>query len=168
MSCEDGYPNTDFKLNSIAGGGEVRDNSGQDEQAFNPQRPEVLANNPRSNGAVCFKQHLAQPVVNPMVAPSTVVSGPEEHGVEADSISAMRMCKWTNLNPQPVLRLAQDGLIKIKSSSFSGSAGTLHDFCKFGVWRLCPAAGLTFFQTCTPFVRVEHSSKIMLTSTRSC
>ncbi len=133
MGCEDGYPNTDSKLNSMAGGGEVKDNSGQDEPAFNPQHPEVIANNPRSNGAVCFNQHLIQPVVNPMVAPNTVVSGLEEHGVEADSISAMRMCNWTHLNPQPVLGLAQDGLIKIKSSSLSGSAGTLHDFCKFGV-----------------------------------
>lgn len=38
-----------------------------------------------------------------------------------------------HLNPQPMLKLAQDGLIKIKSSSLSGSLGNLQDFCKSGV-----------------------------------
>jgi hypothetical protein len=107
------------------------DNSGQTEPAINPQHSELLVNNLRSNNAVYFNQQVAQPVVAPMIALNPVVSGLRT--LEANTISATRLCNWTHLNPQPVLRLAQDGLIKIRSSSLSGSPETLRDFCKFDV-----------------------------------
>ncbi len=150
----------------MAEGGEVKDSNGQIESAINPQHQDIFADNPRPNGAVRFDQQLAQPVVNPVVAPDLVVSGPEERSMEASSISAIRMCNWTYMNPQPALRFAQDGLIKIQSSSLSGDPGTLIDFCKFHV--CIPPQGLTILQMCTQFVPVEHFSKIMLTSRRSC
>ena len=75
----------------MAGGGKVKDDNGQIEPAVNPQQhPGVVANNPQSNGAVYINQQLAQPVVNPMIAPINVVSRPEEHSIEAASISRHR------------------------------------------------------------------------------
>lgn len=130
MSCEDEYSITNSKLNSMAEGAEVKDNNGQIESAVDPQHLGILASNPRSNGAVRFDQQLPQPIVFSVVAPNPVVSGPEEHSMKANSISAIKMCNWTHINPQPALILAQGGLIKIKSSSLSGDPGTLYDFCK--------------------------------------
>jgi len=111
----------------------VKDNSSPNEPAINLQHPKALTPNPRSYSAVPFDQRLAQPVMNSMVAPNLAISGLKEHSMEGNSISAIRMCNWTHLNPQPTLRLAQDGLIKIKSSSLSGNPGTLYEFCKFHV-----------------------------------
>lgn len=112
----------------------VKNNSGPNEPAINLQHPEVLANNPRPHGAVHFDQQLAKPVTNPVAGPNPVVSGLKKHSIEANSISAIRMCNWTHLLPQPALKLAQDGLIKIRSSLLSGNPGTLYDFCKFHVY----------------------------------
>jgi len=109
----------------MAGSSVTIHNSGHNESAINPQHPESLANNPRSDSAVCFNLRLAQPVVAP------TAWGLDTEKV--DSVSAVRLCDWSRLNRQPMLKLAQDGLIKIQSSLLSGSPGSLLDFCKFGV-----------------------------------
>ncbi|KAL9125161.1 MAG: hypothetical protein Q9217_005593 [Psora testacea] len=125
---------------------------------INPQNPELLANNPRSNNGVCSDQQLAQPVVAPTVALTTVVSG--LYTEEADSISAVRLSDWTHLNPQPVLKLAQDGLIKIKSSFLSSSPGTLQDFY---VHSICAGRTLlkdnAYLQEVLPIANCDTATK---------
>lgn len=106
------------------------DNSGQIESAINTEHPESLPNILQSNSALCFNQQLAQPVVATTAGANTVVSRFDTK--EIDSVSAARFCNWIHLNRQPMLKLAQDGLIKVQSSLLTGSPGSLHDFCKFG------------------------------------
>ena len=65
-----------------------------------------------------------------MVAPNTAVFA--SHIVEED----WKLCNWTRLNSQPVLKLAQNSLIKIMSNSILGGPETLYDFYKFGVCAL--------------------------------
>ncbi|KAL9628809.1 MAG: hypothetical protein Q9164_007138 [Protoblastenia rupestris] len=107
----------------MAGSGGTIESSGQNELAIHPQHPESPANNSRSNNAVCFNQQLAQPVIAPTAG---VVSGLDTE--EVDSVSAVRLYNWTRFNLQPMLKLAQDGLIKIRSSLLSGSLRSLQDF----------------------------------------
>ena len=126
------YSHINSKLNFVAGSGVTIDNNSQNESASNPQHLESLANNPPSNIAVCFNQQLAQPVVAPPAGVNTVISGLNTE--ELNSVSAARFCNWTRLNRQPTLKLAQDGLIKIRPGLLSSSPGNLQDFCKFGVY----------------------------------
>jgi len=125
------------KLNLIAGSGGTIDNSGQIESAIDIEHPESLANNSRSNNAVCSNQQVAQPVVATTARANTVFSRLDTE--EVDTVSAVRFCNSFRLNSQPMLKLAQDGLIKIQSSLLTGSPGSLQDFCKFGdrAPRLC-------------------------------
>jgi len=111
----------------------AKDSSHPNESENNPQHPKAFTTNPRSYSAVLFNQRQAQPVIKPVVAPNLANFGLKEHSREGNNISAMRMCNGTHLNPQPALMLAQDGLIKIKSSLLSVNPVNLYDFCKFHV-----------------------------------
>ena len=130
MSCAKQYVHITSKLNFTAGSGGTVDNSGQLEPAINTEHPETLANNSRSNSAVCFNQQLAQSVVATTAGANAVDSGLDTE--EVDIVSAVRFRGSIRLNRQPLLQLAQDGLIKIQSSLCPGSPGSLKDFCKFG------------------------------------
>ena len=76
------------------------------------------------------------------------------------------MDKSGHLNLQPVLKLAQDGLIKIKSSSLSGSPANLQDFCKSGICG--PLLSLySYLQEVLPIIDFDEATRyamIALTS----
>ncbi len=109
----------------MAGSGVTIDNSDQNESAINQQHPKSLANISRSDSAVRFNLRLAQ---SSTAEVNTVISDLDTEKV--NSVLAVRLCNWSR---QPMLKLAQDGLIKIQSSFLSGSAESLQDFCKSGV-----------------------------------
>ena len=102
--------------------------SRQIEPAIKTNHLESLANNTQSSSVVCFNQHPAQPKVACSAEVDTVNSGLEtEH---ADN-SAVGFHKWDRSICQPTIKLAQDGLIKISSTTLGDSPRPLEDFCKF-------------------------------------
>lgn len=120
------------KLNSIPACGMAEDSGHPNEPENNLQHPKTFRTNLQSNDAVLFNQRHAPAVMYPVVAPNLASSGLKEHNREENNISAMRMCNRTHLT-QPALKLAQNGLIKISSSSMLGIDVNLYGFCKFHV-----------------------------------